>query len=83
MEKAEGKRRITNLLVPGGLGFIGSHTVVHLLTQTPLSLILIDDLSNCFPDVLQRIQKAVSLSNVSEEEIKRRLRFHQANILDL
>ena len=44
--------RVKNMLVPGGLGFIGSHTVVHLIEQTDVKLIIIDDFSNCFKDVL-------------------------------
>lgn len=47
------------LLVPGGLGFIGSHTVVEILEHTQLKLVIVDDLSNCFPDVLPRIKQIV------------------------
>jgi UDP-glucose 4-epimerase len=43
---------IKNLLVPGGLGFIGSHTVIEILTQTKANVIILDDMSNCFDDVL-------------------------------
>lgn len=43
---------VKNLLVPGGLGFIGSHTIVHIVRQTDTNVVIIDDLSNCFPDVL-------------------------------
>jgi len=49
-----------NLLVPGGLGFIGSHTLIQILETTDLKCIIIDDLSNCFPDVLPRIKEIVS-----------------------
>lgn len=48
------------MLVPGGLGFIGSHTVVHVLEQTEASVVIVDDLSNCFDDVLGRIKQVLS-----------------------
>lgn len=42
------------ILVTGGLGFIGSHTTLELL-KADYNVILIDDLSNSFHDVLDRI----------------------------
>jgi UDP-glucose 4-epimerase len=73
---------IKNMLVPGGLGFIGSHTVVHILEQTAASVIIIDDMSNCFQDVLERI-KLILISKLTSEQIESRLQFKQGNILDL
>jgi UDP-glucose 4-epimerase len=73
---------IKNMLVPGGLGFIGSHTVVHIIEQTSASVVIVDDLSNCFDDVLERIRKILSLK-FSQDEIEKRVRFHQGNIMDL
>jgi len=52
---------IKNLLVPGGLGFIGSHTVIHIMEQTTANIIIIDDFSNCFEDVLPRVLHILSL----------------------
>lgn len=43
---------INNLLVPGGLGFIGSHTVIEIFQRTKANIVIVDDLSNCFTDVL-------------------------------
>lgn len=45
-----------NVLVTGGLGYIGSHTVVQLIKQhfTP---VIIDNLSNSNPAVLDRIEQ--------------------------
>ena len=51
---------IENLLVPGGLGFIGSHTVVEILLKTKSRVIIVDDMSNCFDDVLDRITQIIS-----------------------
>lgn len=45
-----------NVLVTGGLGYIGSHTVVELL-QTGYNVIIADNLSNAGHDVLHRIKK--------------------------
>lgn len=43
-----------NVLVTGGLGFIGSHTVVELISSG-YNPIIIDDLSNSRDSVLQGI----------------------------
>lgn len=59
---------IKNLLVPGGLGFVGSHTVVSIIEQTQAKVIIIDDLSNCFDDVLDRIKLILS-SKFTPEQI--------------
>ena len=42
------------ILVTGGLGFIGSHTVVELQNEG-FEVIIIDDLSNTTMDVLENI----------------------------
>ena len=48
------------ILVTGGLGFIGSHTVVEILIKTKSRVIILDDMSNCFDDVLVRVKKIIS-----------------------
>ncbi|CAM1373589.1 UDP-glucose 4-epimerase [Tenacibaculum litopenaei] len=45
-----------NILVTGGLGFIGSHTVVEL-QASGYRVIVVDDLSNSTVDVLENIEK--------------------------
>ncbi len=42
---------MAKILVTGGLGFIGSHTVVELQNEG-FEVIIIDDLSNSSKDVL-------------------------------
>ena len=42
------------ILVTGGLGFIGSHTVVELQNQG-FEVVIVDDLSNSSEDVLKGI----------------------------
>ncbi len=63
------------ILVSGGAGFIGSHTVVELLQQG-FEAIVVDDLSNSSAKVLDRIQAIVS------EDAARSLTFYQADIAD-
>ena len=44
-----------NVLVTGGAGYIGSHTVVELLNAGH-NVVIVDDLSNAKADVIDRIQ---------------------------
>lgn len=44
-----------NILVTGGAGYIGSHTVVELI-QAGYNPVVVDDLSNAKYDVIERIQ---------------------------
>ncbi|KAF1999706.1 udp-glucose 4-epimerase [Amniculicola lignicola CBS 123094] len=48
------------VLVTGGLGFIGSHTVLELL-KSGCNVIIIDNASNSAPDVFSRILKSADL----------------------
>jgi len=49
------------ILVTGGLGYIGSHTVVELHNQG-FEVIIVDDLSNTSLDILERINKITNSS---------------------
>lgn len=66
------------ILVVGGLGYIGSHTTLELLKEGH-NVVVVDDLSNAFRDVLDRIQvltdKYCQANNKSVPE----LRFHEAD----
>ena len=44
------------VLVTGGLGFIGSHTVVQLL-ENGMEIVIVDNLYNSKIDVLDRIEE--------------------------
>ncbi|MEO1255529.1 MAG: UDP-glucose 4-epimerase GalE, partial [Bacteroidota bacterium] len=50
---------MSKILVTGGLGYIGSHTVVELINKG-LDVLIIDDLSNSHEDVLNGIEKITS-----------------------
>lgn len=45
-----------SILVPGGAGYIGSHTVIELLNKG-YEVVIIDNFSNSKPDVLEKIKR--------------------------
>lgn len=61
------------ILVTGGLGFIGSHTVVELVNNNH-EVIIVDDLSNSKLNVLDKIYKLCDKSKIT---------FLENNILDI
>ena len=65
----------TCVLVTGGAGFIGSHTVVELL-QDGYQVVIVDDLSNASIRVLDRIKTIVG------EDAAARLTFYDADVND-
>ncbi len=65
----------TCVLVTGGAGFIGSHTVVELLTNS-YQVVIVDDLSNSSEVAVDRIRQIVG------EDASQNLTFYRANVLD-
>lgn len=59
------------ILVTGGAGYIGSHTVVELMSAGK-DVVVVDDFSNSHPDVIDRVTQIVG----------KRPKLYQANILD-
>lgn len=59
------------ILVTGGAGYIGSHTVVELMSAGR-DVVVVDDFSNSHPDVMDRVAQIVG----------KRPKLYQANILD-
>ena len=59
------------ILVTGGTGFIGSHTVVELINAGK-EVVIVDNFSNSKPEVLNRIEKITGIRPV----------FYQADLLD-
>lgn len=45
------------ILVTGGCGYIGSHTIIEILEQTDFEVISVDNLMNSSVDTLDRIEK--------------------------
>ncbi|AMB96194.1 UDP-glucose 4-epimerase GalE [Aerococcus urinae] len=60
-----------SILVTGGAGYIGSHTVIELI-NSGYDVVIVDDFSNSKPTVLDRIEKIAG----------KRPTFYEANILD-
>ena len=59
------------VLVTGGTGYIGSHTIVELLNNN-MDVVVIDDFSNSKPEVLENIKKITGKD----------LKFYEVNYLD-
>lgn len=64
------------ILVTGGAGFIGSHTVVELLNDG-YSVVIVDDLSNSNAEAVNRIRQITGLTQDDP-----RLVFYEADIAD-
>lgn len=60
-----------SILVTGGAGFIGSHTVVELLEKGE-DIVIVDNFSNSSPDVLDKIRK------ITNKDFK----FYEVDLLD-
>ena len=59
------------ILVTGGIGYIGSHTVVELL-ENNYEVIIVDNLSNSKKEVINKI----------EEITKKKIKFYEADVCD-
>ncbi len=57
---------MAKILVTGGLGFIGSHTVVELQNKG-FEVVIIDDLSNSSEDILDRIDAITGIMPIFEK----------------
>ncbi len=62
---------MSKILVTGGTGYIGSHTVVELLEKGE-EIIIVDNFSNSSPDVLDKIK------TITGKEVK----FYEVDLLD-
>ncbi|OJJ48196.1 hypothetical protein ASPZODRAFT_23853 [Penicilliopsis zonata CBS 506.65] len=70
-----------DILVTGGLGFIGSHTTLELL-KAGYNVIVIDNLSNAYEDVLARIEALASRYHEEKGTQMPALRLHAHDYRD-
>lgn len=66
------------ILVVGGLGYIGSHTTLELLREGH-NVVVVDDLSNAFRDVLDRIECLTNEYCHANNKPVPELKFHEAD----
>lgn len=66
------------ILVVGGLGYIGSHTTLELLKEGN-NVVVVDDLSNAFRDVLDRIEYLADAYCQANNKTAPELKFHEAD----
>jgi NAD(P)-dependent dehydrogenase (short-subunit alcohol dehydrogenase family) len=66
------------VLVTGGCGYIGSHTIVCLLEQG-YNVVVVDNLVNSSKESLDRVAE---IANLDEQARKERLIFHQVDLCD-
>ncbi|KAF2793487.1 UDP-glucose 4-epimerase [Melanomma pulvis-pyrius CBS 109.77] len=64
------------IMVVGGLGYIGSHTVLELLKEN-YNVLIIDDLSNSYESVLHRIKTLASEHFATQDRPMPALHFRQ------
>lgn len=64
------------ILVIGGLGFIGSHTALELL-RNGYNVIIVDNLSNSYLDVLFNIKKLAAKDCIAKGRVMPAVRFHK------
>ncbi|KAG0040651.1 UDP-glucose-4-epimerase [Podila clonocystis] len=69
------------ILVTGGCGYIGSHTVLRLL-ESGYKVVVVDNLSNSSYESLRRVYKLFTLNVSSSSTIEQLIPFHQTDILD-
>ncbi len=68
---------MSNILVTGGAGFIGSHTCISLLEKGH-NLLILDNLSNSFPNTKEKIIEVFEDSK--NVDINRKLKFRKADL---
>lgn len=67
-----------SILVTGGCGYIGSHTIVSLL-ENDYNIVVVDNLVNSSSVALDRVAE---IAGLDDEARKDRLVFHQVDICD-
>ncbi|MBR4594846.1 MAG: NAD-dependent epimerase/dehydratase family protein, partial [Bacteroidaceae bacterium] len=58
-----------NILVTGGAGFIGSHTIIELY-KAGHTAVVVDNLSNSKPESLRRVAKILKQEGVVDDSFQ-------------
>jgi UDP-glucose 4-epimerase len=69
------------ILVTGGTGFIGSHTVIELLNNN-YRVVIVDDYVNSSARVYDRICEVVFGKDAAQDKIKQKLSLYNVTLLD-
>ncbi|WP_020526799.1 UDP-glucose 4-epimerase GalE [Flexithrix dorotheae] len=71
------------ILVTGGCGYIGSHTIIEILRNTEFKVISVDNCLNSSPDTMERIEKITGVKvknyNVDLTDKKATLKIFEEN----
>src|ERR1700749_4166583 len=76
---------MSKVLVTGGLGFIGSHTVVELV-NSGYEPVIVDDLSNSNPKIIDQLAKIIGYkpafykTDLSDEQAVKELAVNEPDI---
>ncbi|KAF2401640.1 UDP-glucose 4-epimerase [Trichodelitschia bisporula] len=66
------------IMVVGGAGYIGSHTTLELMKEG-FNVVVVDDLSNAYRDVLDRVEFLAAEHRIAIGETVPTLKFHEAD----
>ena len=80
---SDNSNRSPRILVTGGAGYIGAHTVFCLL-EAGYSVTVVDNLVNAQPESLERVRQLVrDITPAAQPFDDERLQFHEVDLLDL
>ena len=63
-----------NILVTGGAGYIGSHTIIELY-KAGHTAVVVDNLSNSNPESLRRVAEIIGVSEIPFYDLRANVNF--------